>query len=68
MVPRSASDPSPGPLRLMKAPAAVHPLPTGEGRALAGNVHPISRSIILPVRAGGWRHKARPPTLMPEAP
>jgi hypothetical protein len=26
-----ASDPSPGPLRLMKTPAAVHPLPKGEG-------------------------------------
>jgi hypothetical protein len=26
------SDPSPGPLRLVKAPAAGHPLPSGEGR------------------------------------
>ena len=25
------SDPSPGPPRLVKAPAAVHPLPKGEG-------------------------------------
>jgi len=25
------SDPSPGPLRLVKAPAARHPLPKGEG-------------------------------------
>jgi hypothetical protein len=25
------TDPSPGPLRLMKAPAADHPLPKGEG-------------------------------------
>jgi hypothetical protein len=24
-------DPSPGPLRLAKTPAAVHPLPRGEG-------------------------------------
>jgi len=28
---RSASDPSPGPRRLVKAPVAVHPLPLGEG-------------------------------------
>ena len=27
----SRNDPSPGPVRLMKAPAAVHPLPKGEG-------------------------------------
>ena len=30
--PRTPSnDPSPGPLRLVKAPSAVHPLPTGQG-------------------------------------
>jgi hypothetical protein len=27
----SPTNPSPGPPRLNKAPAAVHPLPTGEG-------------------------------------
>jgi hypothetical protein len=31
--PRRASDPSPGPRRLVKAPVAVHPLPLGEGQA-----------------------------------
>jgi len=31
--PRSASDPSPGPRRLVKASAAVHPLPLGEGNS-----------------------------------
>jgi hypothetical protein len=30
--PRRATDPSPGPRRLVKAPAAVHPLPSGEGK------------------------------------
>ena len=30
--PRRASDPSPGPRRLVKAPVAVHPLPAGEGK------------------------------------
>ena len=30
--PRRASDPSPGPRRLVKAPVAVHPLPWGEGK------------------------------------
>ena len=30
--PRRASDPSPGPRRLVKASAAVHPLPLGEGK------------------------------------
>ena len=30
--PRRASDPSPGPRRLVKAPVAVHPLPLGEGK------------------------------------
>jgi hypothetical protein len=29
---RRASDPSPGPRRLVKAPVAVHPLPSGEGK------------------------------------
>jgi hypothetical protein len=29
--PRRASDPSPGPRRLVKTPATVHPLPWGEG-------------------------------------
>ena len=33
--PRRASDPSPGPRRLMKAPVAVHPLPSGEGKTLS---------------------------------
>jgi len=28
---RRATDPSPGPRRLVKAPVAVHPLPLGEG-------------------------------------
>ena len=32
--PRRASDPSPGPRRLVKAPVAVHPLPKGEGRPI----------------------------------
>jgi hypothetical protein len=32
--PRCRTDPSPGPRRLMKAPVAVHPLPSGEGRGL----------------------------------
>jgi hypothetical protein len=31
MPPRVASDPSPGPRRLVKTPAAGHPLPKGEG-------------------------------------
>jgi hypothetical protein len=30
--PRRASDPSPGPRPLVKAPVAVHPLPLGEGK------------------------------------
>jgi hypothetical protein len=30
--PRRATDPSPGPRRLVKAPVAVHPLPLGEGK------------------------------------
>ena len=47
--PRNARDPSPGPLRLMKAPAAGHPLPKGEGCAIAGDVHPISRSSDHPI-------------------
>jgi hypothetical protein len=29
---RRATDPSPGPRRLVKAPVAVHPLPLGEGK------------------------------------
>ena len=32
IAPRRASDPSPGPRRLVKAPVAVHPLPLGEGK------------------------------------
>ena len=30
--PRRASDPSPGPRRLVEAPVAVHPHPKGEGK------------------------------------
>jgi len=30
--PRRATDPSPVPLRLVKAPVAGHPLPLGEGK------------------------------------
>jgi hypothetical protein len=32
--PRPRTDPSPGPRRLVKAPVAVHPLPSGEGKGL----------------------------------
>jgi hypothetical protein len=32
IAPRRASDPSPGPRRLVKAPVAVDPLPLGEGK------------------------------------
>jgi hypothetical protein len=38
--PRRASDPSPGPRRLVKAPAAVHPLPSGEGKDAIPSLSP----------------------------
>ena len=39
--PRRASDPSPGPRRLVKAPVAVHPLPLGEGKNHALPLNPL---------------------------
>jgi hypothetical protein len=36
-------DPSPGPRRLEKAPVAVHPLPTGEGKALSSLPSPVGK-------------------------
>jgi uncharacterized protein (TIGR00297 family) len=59
ILPRPASDPSPGPRRLMKAPVAGHPLPLGEGedsipfrspgdRARTGIVlYPISVLVLV---------------------
>jgi hypothetical protein len=47
--PRRATDPSPVPLRLMKAPDAGHPLPKGEGRDA---IHRFSRALT-PVRSIG---------------
>jgi hypothetical protein len=38
--PRRASDPSPGPRRLVKTPAAVHPLPSGEGKDAIPSLSP----------------------------
>jgi hypothetical protein len=42
--PRRASDPSPGPRRLVKAPVAVHPLPLGEGKDPIPSLSPRERS------------------------
>ena len=41
--PRRASDPSPGPRRLVKAPVAVHPLPLGEGKDPIPSLSPRER-------------------------
>ena len=44
--PRRASDPSPGPRRLVKAPVAVHPLPSGEGTDPIPSLSPRGRGRI----------------------
>jgi hypothetical protein len=43
IAPRRASDPSPGPRRLVKAPVAVHPLPLGEGKDPIPSLSPRER-------------------------
>ena len=40
VAPSCASDPSPGPRRLVKAPVAVHPLPSGEGKDAIPSLSP----------------------------
>ena len=41
--PRRATDPSPGPRRLVKTPVAVHPLPLGEGKDPIPSLSPRER-------------------------
>ena len=45
--PRHARDPSPGPRRLVKARAAVHPLPSGEGKDLIPSVCLLPAAFCL---------------------
>jgi hypothetical protein len=45
--PRRASDPSPGPRRLVKAPVAVHPLPLGEGKNPIPSLSPRERGGFM---------------------
>jgi len=48
------SDPSPGPLRLVKAPAAGHPLPKGEG-----GKHPSPTALSLGERVARVASRVR---------
>ena len=45
--PRRATDPSPGPRRLVKTPGAVHPLPSGEGKDLIPSVCLLPTAFCL---------------------
>ena len=60
--PHPATDPSPVPLRLMKTPAAGHPLPKGEGKDPNPCHSPARRGEVRTCRPKGRRYAACSPT------
>jgi hypothetical protein len=55
---RHATDPSPGPRRLVKAPVAVHPLPQGEGKDSCV-MHSVSDLTDSDLRRSSFRMTVR---------
>jgi hypothetical protein len=55
---RRATNPSPGPRRLVKMPDVVHPLPKGEGKELIA-MHDVSDITDSVLRLSSLRRKSR---------
>jgi hypothetical protein len=71
--PCRATDPSPGPRRLVKAPVAVHPLPAGEGKDPTPSLSPGGGVRKKPLSVGRttftnvFQHPAKAPFFLPSA-